>query len=527
MSEYKRLFGILLKNIIRLFLEFAGGFLSVFIKPERNLQYTLDDKILLMSATKLAESIKIGDLQCQQVVEAYIKQAKRVNGTLNAIVEDHFDSARKRATLVDSAVSASFRGEKDDHIDLDLPFVGVPLTVKETIALAGASYTAGIAIRSNKQARDSNPAVDQLIKSGMIPIASTNTPCQNLWFDSYNLLHGRTNNPYDRSRIPGGSSGGEAALIASAGSVVGVGSDLAGSIRIPCHFCGIFGHKPTPLSVSTDNSFPACRGDRDMLRGLGPMTRYAVDLLPMLKLMLTSDEAKSRMRLDEPVDMRTIKIFYCEDLNDPLSSSCDKDILSALRAAVEHLSSKFNIQSSPIRFENFKYGLPLWSACGEGGQVYSHEHPDGFVQFNPWMELIKCLFGTSMYPLNSIVCGVIEKLGAKKGSSKQNYLKKKADQLRDEFNLKLGDNGVLIMPTHPQAAPNHQTTLFKFLNCSYTAVANTLHAPITQCPLGMSREGLPIGVQLIATPYNDRLTLAVAQELERAFGGWIPPVKTV
>jgi len=486
-----------------------------------------------MPAVKLAEAIKSGQLSSEKVVRTYIHQAQLVDKTINAVVEGHYDEAIKRARDIDRALMARRDGRGLDKekqgspvsaSTLEQPFVGVPFSVKESIA--GASYTVGVATRANKRAIASNPAVDQLVKSGMIPLASTNTPCMNLWFDSYNLLHGRTNNPYDRSRIPGGSSGGEGALISAAGSVVGVGSDLAGSIRIPCHFCGIFGHKPTPGSISMDYSFPSCGGDRSMLRAIGPMARYACDLKPMLKLMITEPEARAKMRLDEYVDLNKIKIFFIEDLGDPLSSSCDKDILTAMNAAVQHLVSTFQVPASKITLDAFKYGLPFWAAVAHGGQHYAPEHPDGYTQFNPFVEFFKCILGTSIFPYSSIACGLIEMVGRGKPSNdRQMHMKRKAELLREEFNRILGPNGVLIMPTHPEAAPHHYLTLFKFLNCSYTAVANLLHAPITQCPLGMSREGLPIGVQLIATQYNDRLTLALAQELEKAFGGWQPPVK--
>lgn len=290
-----------------------------------------------------------------------------MNPVINAVVDEYFDKALRRARELDTRLADARNGKAEPLFDM--PLVGVPMTVKETVSLMDGSFTAGVASRASKRATRSNPAVEQLIQSGVIPVGSTNTPCMNLWWDSYNLVYGRTNNPYDLSRIAGGSSGGEAAILAAAGSVIGVGSDLAGSMRIPCNFCGVFGHKPTPLTVSNEGLYPACRTEQEKMRGVGPMTRYAVDLVPMLKLMV-NEEARAKMRLDEPVDLSKIKIFYCEDLGNPLVSKCDQDILSGLRAAVQHFELTFGVRAEKVVLEEFKYGVCQCGALNLRVAVY-------------------------------------------------------------------------------------------------------------------------------------------------------------
>lgn len=521
----KKTLKYLLKCLICFVFEILALPISYIYKPKRNRMPTISDKILLIPAIELSKRIKKGELSSEQVVKSYIKQIERVNPIINAVVDKRFELALEESRRIDRQL-ADARNDSGDQSILLKPLVGVPFTTKETIEVENGSFSCGLPSRSFKRGTKNAVAVQKLVDAGMVPIAITNTPCMNLWWDSYNLLHGRTRNPYDLSKIPGGSSGGEAAILCTGGSIVGLASDLAGSIRIPANFCGVFGHKPTPFVVSTNGLFPKLRKDQDKLRGVGPMTRYAADLLPMLNLMV-EDDKRPLLRLDEPVDLKKIKVFYCEDLGCPLVSRCDNDILSGLRAAAEYLSSTLRIPTQRVELEEFKYGLSLWATEHEvaAGKLYSTEDEDGIVAINPVTELPNCLLQSSDFPFNAIVCSIIERFGSKYGTPKHRYLSKKAAELRKRFEELVGDDGILMMPTHPQAAPHHLATVPKFLNVSYTAVANALQAPITQCPLGMTREGLPFGLQLIAKPYNDRILLAVAKEIEKAFGGWLPPAR--
>lgn len=512
-----------LKLLAARILSIVAFFTSLLFKPKRAAIPPIEDQILLLPAIKLSERIKSGELKSEQVIRSYIKRISEVNPLINAVIDSRFELALDNARDLDQKLEAVRNGSGDKSI-LSLPLLGVPLSVKETVGLEGAAFTAGLGSRKLVRAKRSNPGVHQLIQAGCIPICSTNIPCMNLWWDSANNLYGQTKNPYDLSRIPGGSSGGEAAIIAAGGSVIGVGSDMAGSIRIPCSFCCIFGHKATPFAVSNEELYPAMRREQEEMRGVGPMTRFACDLLPMLRAMIRPEE-KPKMKLDEPVDLKTIKLYYLEDLGCPLTLSCNSDILSGMRAAVEHLNSKHKMVVRKVTLEEFKYGLFLWSADLNvaNGSIMYPEHENGREPFNPFLELLKFTYNGSDYPLNTIITCLIEKFSPTYGSSKQLHLSRKAALLRQKFYELVGQDGVMMMPTHPQPAPYHQTTILKLFNVSYTALANTLRSPITQCPLGMTKEGLPTGVQLIAAPYNDRLGIAIAEELEKAFGGWIPP----
>jgi len=507
-------------------LEFLSYLVSLLFSPRRSALPLIDDHNLVTPATKLSQQIKGGHISSEEVVESFIARIKRVNPIINAVVDRRFEQALKEAREIDRKLADARNGQGDKSI-LDLPLVGVPISVKETISVDGHSFTGGLLGRKFIKAPKNADAVDLLIKAGLIPICLTNIPEMAMWWDSSNPVYGRTNNPYDLSRIPGGSTGGEAALLAAGGSVVGIGSDIAGSIRIPCNFCGVFGHKPTPFVVSTQGMYPLVKGDREKLLGLGPLTRYASDLLPMLRIMAGSRVDK--LRLDEPVDLSKLKVYYIEELGDPLAARCNSDILMGLKEAVGHLVNKHKMVAEKISFQEFRYGFLLWSAEANtepNAPSMAVQFKDGRnEELNPLLELVKKVFQVSEHNMNSIMATTLEKFSPACGSKGNKLLIKRAADLRKKFNDIVGDNGILLLPTHPEPAPKHFTTLLKVFNVSYTSVTTVLQAPITQCPLGMTKEGLPFGVQIIARPYNDRLTIAVAQEFERAFGGWVAPCR--
>lgn len=481
----------------------------------------IDDHNLITSATKLSQQIKSGHITSEEVVESFITRIKSVNPIINAVVDKRFQQALKEAREIDRKLNDARDGIGDKSI-LKLPLVGVPLSVKETIAVDGYSFTGGLVGRKFVKAPKHAKAVELLVKAGLIPIALTNIPERAAWWDSSNPLYGTTNNPFDLSRIPGGSSGGEAALLASAGSVVGIGSDLAGSIRIPANFCSVYGHKPTPYVVSTEGMYPTCKGEREKLLGVGPMTRYACDLIPMLKIM--AGNKIDKLKLDEPVDLKRLKIYFVDDLGDPLAAKCNTDILEGFYKAINHFVDKFKVPAQRVVFEEFKYGFLLWSAEANS-DPNSQFDDDGDDEMNPMVEIVKKVFQCSDHNMSSIMAATLDKFSPSQGSRGNKALVQRAAELRQKFQDQIRDDGILLVPTHPEPAPKHYTTLLKVLNVSYTSVTTVLQTPITQCPLGTDKEGLPYGLQIIATPFNDRLTIAVALELETAFRGWTPPCR--
>lgn len=340
-----------------------------------------------------------------------------------------------------------------------------------------------------------------------------------------NTVHGRTNNAYDTNRIVGGSSGGEGCLLSAAGSPFGLGSDIGGSIRMPGFFNGVFGHKPSKFTVSNIGQYPEPVNEEQMsFLGLGPMSRFATDLKPMLKII--AGKNASQLRLDEPIDVSKVKIYYQEDDGGaPLVSPVEPEIRAALLNVVKHFEATSKEPVERVKFEKFKQSAPIWLANmkAANSQGFDAELLNLEGRINVWLELLKWCVGKSHHTMAGLLTAVMEKGGVKYGTPKYHHLVEKKRQLQKEFKDLLGTDGVLIYPTHPTAAPYHNEPLIRALNFSYTAIINTLGLPACACPLGLNKEGLPIGIQVVANVNQDRLCLAIACELERVFGGWVAP----
>ncbi|XP_047297817.1 fatty-acid amide hydrolase 2 isoform X4 [Homo sapiens] len=284
--------------------------------------------------------------------------------------------------------------------------------------------------------------------------------------------------------------GGEGCTLAAACSVIGVGSDIGGSIRMPAFFNGIFGHKPSPGVVPNKGQFPLAVGAQELFLCTGPMCRYAEDLAPMLKVM--AGPGIKRLKLDTKVHLKDLKFYWMEhDGGSFLMSKVDQDLIMTQK-------------KEPVKFVDL---------LGDHGKHVS-----------PLWELIKWCLGLSVYTIPSIGLALLEE---KLRYSNEKYQKFKAveESLRKELVDMLGDDGVFLYPSHPTVAPKHHVPLTRPFNFAYTGVFSALGLPVTQCPLGLNAKGLPLGIQVVAGPFNDHLTLAVAQYLEKTFGGWVCPGK--
>ncbi|XP_041895801.1 fatty-acid amide hydrolase 2, partial [Corvus kubaryi] len=499
---------------------------------------------------------------CIEVVEAYVQRIKEVNHLINAVVKDRFEEALQEAQQVDKLLS---EGPGNDYLEEKFPLLGVPITVKEAFSLYGMPNTSGLVNRRNVIATSDATVVSRLKQAGAIPLGVTNCSELCMWYESSNRVYGRTNNPYDLQRIVGGSSGGEGSVLAAACSVIGVGSDIGGSIRMPAFFNGVFGHKPTTGVVPNDGQFPNAQGVRTSYLCTGPMCRYAEDLEPMLRVM--AGPGVSKLKLNEKVSLEKIK-FHCMDHDGGsiFVSPVDKEILQAQKKVVEHLENDLGVQVQRVAIHKMKYSFQIWSAmmsskdsegqvgmsakqgtsclalcpmlclltcrlgltpCGMPGQEaqkFTDLLGDHGKPVWPLWELMKWLVGMSSHTLPAIALGLTEKLVNLNLSGKAKLVSM-GKSLQEEMEALLGPDGVLLYPSHPTIAPKHHSPICMPFNFAYTAIFNVLGLPVTQCPLGLGSEGLPLGIQLVAAAYNDHLTLAVAQYLEKAFGGWVLPGK--
>ena len=405
------------------------------------------------------------------------------------------------------------------------PFLGVPFTVKDSVAVKGMLYTAGSKMRKDILADEDAETVSLMRKAGAIPIAITNVPEMLLWWDANNLLYGRTFNPYDKSRVAGGSSGGEAAIISSAGSLMGIATDIGGSIRIPANFCGVFGHKTTPLVVPMGGHYPNPSPKREPLLSFGPICRYATDLKPLVKVL--AGENVHLLKLDEKVNISDLTFYYCENYNfDPLCTQVQSEILDAIKKSLDYFKQK-GAQIKKIDLEQLKDSFDIWACNMKTDDAYrfSEELSNRNGDINVWLELMKYFFCLSNHTLPALCGAVFDKIKVKR--EKLQKMRQTGDDLKNHLHQALGNNGVLLFPSHPETAPKYCTTLFKFMNCSFTGIFNVLNVAVTNVPLGLDRNDLPVGFQVVAGTYNDHLTIAVAQEIENEFGGWVSPSKII
>lgn len=515
------------KRTIRISLDTAGYWIArVFFNDNFHRKLgqlpPIKNSILLQPAHVLVKKIKAGEVKSEDVVRAYIERAKEVQPFINAIIQSKYDVAIASAQEVDRRVREELEGgSRDGQPSIhEQPLLGVPFSAKDSVAISDMYLTAGITDRKGFRSREDSEVVRLLRNAGAIPIVLTNVPEACTWFDSVNQIFGRTCNPYDLSRIPGGSSGGEGALIAAAGSLVGVGSDLGGSIRMPAFFCGVFGHKTSPGIVSLDGVYPIVKPE---INALGPICRYASDLKPMLRVM--AGDNVSKLKLDEEVDIKKLNVFYSTSIDIPLLTRVEPKISEVIEKAVEHLKTKAK-DVRLIQLELIKQAdniLPaLWNET-EPTPATKTMTSLGQDELNVKWEFALWLLRQSRHTLGPLMFAALEKSFPAKGSEWQTRYAELGKELKKELLALLGDNGVLIFPTHPEAAPKHNTTVFKGANIMYTWIWNVLGFCSTAVPMGLNDEGLPVGFQVIAAPFNDHLTIAVANELEKEFGGWTSP----
>lgn len=294
---------------------------------------------------------------------------------------------------------------------------------------------------------------------------------------------------------------------------------------MPAFFNGVFGHKPSQNIVSNVGQYPIpTNKEQASFLGLGPMCRRADDLLPILKVIAGKNAVQ--LKLDETVELKNLKFYYQEtDAGSHLVSPVNQEIKELFKKIVVHLEKAHKIKAKKVEIKRFAKSAPMWLANMkmENGPNFQQQLANLEGSINLPLEFIKWCLRISHHTFIGLVTAIMEKTGPKYGSEKHTYLVQERDNLRRELLDLLGDNGVFLYPTHPTPAPYHNEPLFKAFNFSYTGVINVLKFPATHIPMGLNRDGLPIGIQVISNDRNDRYCLAVARELEKAFGGWVPP----
>jgi amidase len=385
------------------------------------------------------------------------------------------------------------------------PFSGVPFSIKESIEVLGTVCSAGtLGYRDAPRSTRDATLVARLRAAGAIPIARTNLPDLLFAFESDNLLFGRTNNPYDYSRTSGGSSGGEAALIASCGSPFGLGSDAAGSVRLPAHYCGIASLKPTSGRLARTGHVPPAGGWVETLWQIGPMARRVEDLQAMMPILLGPD-GEDHTVIPMPYDGVPIQNLRVAYFTDDGFAEPDSDTQAVVERAAKALGA---VHMRPPGVER-AYELEMKLLGADGG--------DGLREF-----LTSIGSDRTHLLLNRWLAKLEEYRTDLKGFAAYWTL---IDSFRASMHAFLTTNDVVLSPVSTSAALLHGTSTDEknFKGFGYTMTHNLTGWPAAVVRCGETSTGLPIGVQIAAAPWREDIVLSVARRLEEIFGGWQPP----
>jgi amidase len=447
--------------------------------------------ILSLSGTTQGGLIREGAISSAELVELHLNRIAEVNPSINAAIEVLAEPARQAARMAD---------QRRANGTMLSPLDGVPFSVKDSIEVVGTVCSAGtLGLQHAPPSQADATVVARLRAAGAIPIARTNLPDLLFAFESDNLIYGRTNNPYDLSRTSGGSSGGEAALIAACGSPFGLGSDAAGSVRLPAHFCGIASIKPTSGRLPRTGHVPPHGGWLEMLWQIGPMARYIEDLCTIMPILARPDGV-DHTALDIPyrdpaeVRLRDLRVAFFTDNGIVRAGT---ETVATVRAAADALSKQTaRVEERRPPCIERSYDLEMMMIGPDGG--------DGLRQFlrdlgstqthrllDEWLAKLEpyrtTLSGFSAYwdTLHQFRAGVYRFL--------QNY-------------------DAILSPVYPHPAlPHGASTLEEnFRGFSYTMTHNLTGWPAAVVRCGESLDGLPICVQIAAPPWREDIALALA-----------------
>lgn len=488
--------------------------------------------LLKLSGLELGRLIREKKVTSFEVVQTHIEQAQKVNPQINAVVEDCYEQALTAAKLADSEIAQNQINFEEKKL------FGVPHSIKELLAVNGMKCTIGSIHHKDTRSNFDCTALKRLKKQGAILIGTTNVPEAAMWFECDNVIYGPGKNPYDVTRTPGGSSGGEAAIIASGASPFGVGSDIGGSIRMPAAFCGIFGHKPTEKIIPLTGHFPMTLEVAETFVGsyypfsvVGPLARKAEDLVFLFDQLRgpdgidrNIDDSYHRPAYLQREDWRNVKVYLLPEPSMLLTTGAESDVSESVRAAgryFESLGAKVCDAPKRILFSGFQHwSTRAWTMEGRDFISYMTDGQD----LNYLSEIISIARGQPKYTLPALLTAFFDDKFS--GREKLPKLIKKLNQFKAGVDELLEGNSILVMPPHPRKAPTLGSTLFTPFNFSYTAVFNALNYPATIVPMGLAQNGLPLSVQIAARSQMDHLTLSTCLPLEKEFGGWVMPPKS-
>jgi amidase len=470
-----------------------------------------------LPAWRLAELTTSGEIGCLELLDHYIARVERLNNRINAVIARDFERARRRARALDS--SGRNKG----------PLFGVPMTVKESFDVAGLPTTWGYEDRKAHRAEADALAVQRLEQAGAVVFGKTNVPVGLADWQSFNPVYGSSSNPWHHGHTPGGSSGGGAAACAAGFGGLELGSDIGGSIRVPAHYCGLFGHKPSwALCPPRGHSLVNAAGITD-ISVIGPLARSARDLATVLDAIAVPDPLDSDLHiaLPPPRSRRISELRVAVWSHEP-GHATDSDTVTLIGELARHLES-------------------------EGAEVSRTSRPDFDVTeaYRLYIALLDAALSARL-PEEALARQREKKAALRPDDMSTNALFARATDLLHREWLRLNEGrhqirriwnaffrhwDVLLCPVIATPALPHlqegetsdrshivdgQTIAYNDM-LFWPGITCAFHLPASVAPIGRSREGLPIGVQIVGPLHGDRTTIAVADLLEKSWRAFVPP----
>ena len=476
------------------------------------------------TAIGLSKALAKKEVSALELTDQAIQRIERHDAKINAVCVRDFDRAREAARAADAA-----RGRGETR-----PLLGIPMVIKESFNLAGTPTTWGIPAQKDFQPKEDAVAVTRIKEAGGVILGKTNVPIALGDWQSYNDIYGTTNNPYDLTRTPGGSSGGSSAALAAGYGALSIGTDLAGSLRVPAFHCGIYAHKPTQGLVPFRGHVPpplvALPTDRDM-GSIGPMARSAADLSLLLDVIAGPDplEAGKAYHLALPpsrhADLKDFSLLVID--SDPLAPTD-----AVVRSAIDRLATKLAKAGVNVARES-----PLWPDFGAAFRLFMRMLMSALSVGFQSEVYANVVTAAANLPADAM-SGQAERLRGIALSHRDWVMADNArTRLRAQWRTLFESFDAVICPVMSTPAFPHdhnpdqekrRITIdgkeFSFVDqMAWQGVANLTGLPATAIPIGFSPDCLPVGVQIVGPWLEDRTPLKLAELIERAFGGFVPP----
>jgi len=458
-------------------------------------------ELIFSSGKAMAHALRARKTSARELVRAHLDRIAAVNPKLNAVVQLAADRALEEAEQADEGLR---QGESRG------PLLGVPFTLKDAIEAEGLISTGGTLGRASYVPQEDATVLKRLRAAGAILLGKTNCPELGWAWESDNLIYGRTYNPYNLELSPGGSSGGESAIIAAGGSAFGLGSDAGGSVRFPAHCTGIASIKPTSGRIPRTGHFPGPGGTLDSLWQIGPLARFTEDLalvLPVIAGPDRRDPAIVPAPLGEPeaIDLKRLRVAFHTD-NGIVSPT--RDTAETVRRAARALAdSGVAVEEArpPGIDQTYEIYLGLFSADGGSG-----------------LEAILQAAGTTkVHPLMQRVLEI--QRGNRLTMKEFNRLIGRWDEFKSTMLTFMERYDAVLLPICAYPGMVHGSTNDRLAAFSYTMTFNLTGWPAAVVRAGTSQDGLPIGVQVAARPWREDVALALVGSIEQQLGGYRPP----